>query len=306
MLYFGEGMVRAMKKLLLFSVCLASFCSTARADFNWSWFKKTAAPAKAESSPGDARADKSKSPARRRLPVAVQPPTTADPVRPAIVIEPTATPEKTSAVVKDSNVEKAQLVLIPSPPTPVMQTPPLNPYAPLNQSIEQQLQAEEVIAPPPAATILSGDTFKPIGNVSAVIDAPPGDYPTDYATARFEALPTTVHYAGIQREWTPHSFTWEAPSVHHRPLYFEESMLERNGHTAGPLVQPVLSATYFFTRFPMMPYLTSLDRPHASIYTLGHYRPGSHAPLVKESIPFRAWPTLAQAGLTAGIYLIFP
>ncbi|QDU94932.1 hypothetical protein [Lignipirellula cremea] len=198
----------------------------------------------------------------------------------------------------DAQVQPVQFHLVPGPPTPILNSRPLNPYLPEPPGISS-LPSDE-------PSVLNGHGFKPIGQVSAVIASSPGDYPTDFAAAAFDAMPTYMHSLGMQRDWSEVAFTWEAPAVWHTPLYFEEAMLERHGQTAGPVLQPIISGAHFFSRFPIMPYLTALDRPTASIYTLGHYRPGSHAPLVRESIPLKVWPTLVQAGVVSGFYFLFP
>ncbi|MFO0924964.1 MAG: hypothetical protein U0905_21065 [Pirellulales bacterium] len=91
-----------------------------------------------------------------------------------------------------------------------------------------------------------------------------------------------------------------APSaICHKPLYFQDTMLERHGHQRFPCAQPLVSGVRFFGTFPIMPYLMTLHPPGKDIYNLGHYRPGSAAPCLRERPPYdeRA---IRNEALTAG------
>jgi len=165
---------------------------------------------------------------------------------------------------------------------------------------------EETVPQGQSGLSMLDNDLKPIHAITTEIDQEAGDFPTDYAAARFEQLPQLTHFAGMRREWQPAQFSWEAPGFKHRPLYFEEAMLERHGHHHGPVLGPVISGAHFFSRLPLMPYLTALDKPHCDIYDLGHYRPGSPTPCVKYRVPIQVWPTMAEAGVIAGAYLLFP
>ena len=58
-------------------------------------------------------------------------------------------------------------------------------------------------------------------------------------------------------------------------------MLERHGHVRFPYMQPVVSGVRFFGTIPLMPYLVTLRRPLEEVHTLGAYRPGSAAPVLR-------------------------
>ncbi|HUG69256.1 MAG TPA: hypothetical protein VMM76_16005, partial [Pirellulaceae bacterium] len=67
--------------------------------------------------------------------------------------------------------------------------------------------------------------------------------------AAWWGVPTECSLGGDEfenREWLASTMTWKASGVCHKPLYFEEVQLERYGHTAGPVIQPVLSGAHFF------------------------------------------------------------
>jgi hypothetical protein len=82
------------------------------------------------------------------------------------------------------------------------------------------------------------------------------------------------------REWQPLGYCWEAPSLCHGPLYFEETNLERFGYSQKGLraIQPLASTARFFGTVPMLPYLLLAEPSRDCVYTLGQYRPGSCVP----------------------------
>ncbi len=87
------------------------------------------------------------------------------------------------------------------------------------------------------------------------------------------------------RSWTPQVVTWKASNLCHKPLYFENTQLERYGHSRGPVAQPIHSTLHFFTRLVALPYMTGICPPNECEYALGYYRPGNCAPWLKEPIP---------------------
>jgi hypothetical protein len=88
-------------------------------------------------------------------------------------------------------------------------------------------------------------------------------------------------------------------------LYFEEVQLERYGHTAGPLLQPVLSGAHFFLNIASLPYQMGIHPPHECQHPLGYYRPGNCAPWLVPPIPLSVRGGLLAAGLYAGgVYMI--
>ncbi len=76
------------------------------------------------------------------------------------------------------------------------------------------------------------------------------------------------------KQWVPGGFC-------HQPLYFEDPMLERHGHSRFPCVQPVLSGIRFFGTVPILPYLATLRHPLDDVHTLGAYQPGTAAPVLR-------------------------
>ena len=102
-------------------------------------------------------------------------------------------------------------------------------------------------------------------------------------------LPDECNFEGEQfamRDFRLTTFTWTAASICHKPLYFEQVAVERHGHSAGPIVQPILSGAHFFGDILLLPYHAGMTPPKECIYTLGHFRPGNCAPWLMPGFPF--------------------
>ncbi len=108
------------------------------------------------------------------------------------------------------------------------------------------------------------------------------------------------------REWCLLTYTWKAAALCHKPLYFEEVQLERYGHSAGPIVEPLLSAAHFFITVPLLPYYMGVDPPLECQYTLGYYRPGDCAPYMLDPFPLSVRGAVLEAGAVVGITSVIP
>ena len=107
------------------------------------------------------------------------------------------------------------------------------------------------------------------------------------------------------RNWLASTFTYQASNLCHKPLYFEQVQLERYGHTAGPIKQPILSGAHFFANIAVLPYKMAINPPLECQYSLGYYRPGSCAPWHIPPVPISVRGALAEAGVwIGGIYMI--
>ena len=82
----------------------------------------------------------------------------------------------------------------------------------------------------------------------------------------------------MEQGWTAQTVHWCATNFAHRPLYFEDVLLERHGQARHPCTQPLWSAAHFFGAVPILPYKMGLDRPWDCVYTLGRHRPGNCKP----------------------------
>jgi hypothetical protein len=108
------------------------------------------------------------------------------------------------------------------------------------------------------------------------------------------------------REWAQTVYTWKASGLCHKPLYFEQSHMERYGHSWGPVIDPVVSGAHFFASVPMLPYKMGLEPPCECIYPLGHYRPGNCAPHYIEPFPWSIRAAAAEAGAITGLSFAVP
>lgn len=102
------------------------------------------------------------------------------------------------------------------------------------------------------------------------------------------------------RNWSRLTMTWKATSACHRPLYFEETQLERYGHTTGPISQTFVSGAHFFLNIAALPYKMSINPPNECQYPLGYYRPGSCAPWLLPPVPISLKGALIEAGIVVG------
>lgn len=105
---------------------------------------------------------------------------------------------------------------------------------------------------------------------------------------------------GSARGVTYKSVHWRPSLVFHHPLNFEDAMLERHGQDRWGHLQPLASGAKFFGSIVVAPYLHTLNRPWECQYALGHYRPGTCAPVLKDHLPWdrraAAVETLSLAG----------
>ena len=108
-----------------------------------------------------------------------------------------------------------------------------------------------------------------------------------------------------ERNWIATTMTWKASALCHKPLYFENVQLERYGHTAGPVVQPVLSGAHFFLNVAALPYKMGINPPTECQFALGYYRPGNCAPWLMPPIPLSIRGAIMEAAaITGGIFVI--
>ena len=102
-------------------------------------------------------------------------------------------------------------------------------------------------------------------------------------------------------------FMWKASAVSTKAAYFEDTQLERYGHTkVCPAFQPILSGAKFFATVPILPYKMGVIPPKECVYTLGHYRAGNCAPYMAEPFPISPRGALFQAGAVTGAVLAIP
>ena len=138
--------------------------------------------------------------------------------------------------------------------------------------------------------------LKPLDQISTNIAAEPGPFPAECGLGDEQYSP---------RNWEASTMAWKASALCHKPLYFEDYDLERYGHTASPLLQPLVSAAQFWLVVPILPYKMGLEPPGECIYALGYYRPGSCAPRIIPNVPISLRGALLEAGVwVAGVALV--
>jgi len=98
---------------------------------------------------------------------------------------------------------------------------------------------------------------------------------------------------------------WEATNLAHRPLYFEDEAVERNGQYR-PFIQPAVSAAHFFGRVPALPYMMANQWPHSCVYSLGSIRPGSCVEPYRRQWPLSANGALTETGVVTGLFFLIP
>ena len=113
------------------------------------------------------------------------------------------------------------------------------------------------------------------------------------------AIPVPEDWVPLaRREWSPSRKYWAAAATCHMPLYFQNTMLERYGHSAetyfGPagryltypvddprqstqrnqIIQPAFSVGLFAWQIITLPYALIMDPPWEAQYDVGYWRPG--------------------------------
>lgn len=171
----------------------------------------------------------------------------------------------------------------------------------------QQVEAvpEEVERGLPLRAMESLDLRVPtLAELSTAEESERIEIPDDASDVIGVGPPLTITVGG-QRAWSSVSFTWEAPALCHRPLYFEDVNLERHGHSFG-VVQPAVSAGRAFGQLLALPYQMTVHPPCECIYTLGEQRPGNCVPYQLEIPPVSLPAGAAEAGVVAGLILLIP
>lgn len=99
---------------------------------------------------------------------------------------------------------------------------------------------------------------------------------------------------------------WQASNVSHNPLYFEDSGLERSGHSFSDVVQPFVSVGKFGVQVAALPYTIALDPVWQRDTPLGHYRPGECAPKRHLALPINGRAAVTAAATYTGIIYLIP
>jgi hypothetical protein len=129
-----------------------------------------------------------------------------------------------------------------------------------------------------------------------------------------KAIPVPEDWVPLApRTWSAQRKYWAAAATCHLPLYFQDPMLERYGHSVeqfvGPIgryltyplddptqstqrnqiLQPFFSAGLFAFQIAALPYNVIVDPPWEAPYDLGYYRPGDVIPTDTYWLPLHGY-----------------
>jgi hypothetical protein len=135
---------------------------------------------------------------------------------------------------------------------------------------------------------------------------PGGKLPEDHASECWAPINDSAGPGVGARSWGSTTFAWDATCLCYRPLYFEQTNLERYGYGCCESLQPAASAAHFFATIPALPYCMAADCPGNCNYTLGHYRPGDCNPWQCHWPPCSPRAILAGGGVWTGLVFLIP
>lgn len=134
---------------------------------------------------------------------------------------------------------------------------------------------------------------------SADIDVPPD------VTANLPKLPPIpVTRSDFLVQQDVRSFTVSGQFCH-QPTYFEETRLERYGHSHG-IFQPVVSAGHFGINVLAMPYKLVVERPRSCRNYTYPFETGRTAPHYFQGYPIRPVAGAAEAAFIMGMIALIP
>jgi hypothetical protein len=193
------------------------------------------------------------------------------------------------------------------PPRPAIEPLQINFQIPPRQPA----QAGRSLPPPAEPSAAAGDPCaaaveKPMSALGIYIGLPTGDLPADHAAGCWESINQSGAASAAARSWPGLVYQWDATSLCHRPLYFEEINLERHGYGCCACLQPIASAAHFFGTVPALPYCMAAECPCECVYTLGHYRPGSCPPWRCHWPPCDPLAAAAEGGVLTGMIFLIP
>ncbi len=179
-----------------------------------------------------------------------------------------------------------------------------------NQEREDALRIHEQNRAQPE--LPPGDTS--LSNLSTQTQLDISRAPSPAEARPIKAIPVPEDWVPLAaRQWSPQSKYWAAAATCHLPLYFQDPVLERYGHSVenfvGPvgkyltypvddpkqstqrnqLIQPWFSAGLFALQIIAWPYNGIMDPPWEAQYDLGYYRPGDMVPVDTYWLPLHGY-----------------
>jgi hypothetical protein len=180
--------------------------------------------------------------------------------------------------------------------------------APANGTEDAEAMSDGVdVTAEPLPAPCEGASEKPMYDLGINIVLPSGLLPKDHAGDCWAHLNAVDGSVAAMRCWPMLSYYWDATCLCHRPLYFEETNLERYGYgCCCQCLQPAVSAAHFFGTVPALPYCMAAHCPCECEYTLGHYRPGSCPPRRCNWPSCKPIAAAAEAGVMTGFVFLIP
>lgn len=148
--------------------------------------------------------------------------------------------------------------------------------------------------------------YSPTGKNSGEYLCPqPSSLPDDRRARcpEMQPLPTS---GATTRQFALVDYQWFATNLHHKPLYFEDVVLERYGQQYPCGIQPFVSIARFGVQGIGLPYQMAIDPVWQDIYALGYYRPGDNAPELLYQVPFNMKAAAAAGGVYTGLIFLIP
>ena len=174
-------------------------------------------------------------------------------------------------------------------------------------------QEDELRRKPPAQPLApTRDTIVSDLRAQTQLDISRAPSPAEARTIK--AIPVPEDWVPLPpRNWAPQRKYWAAAATCHLPLYFQDPVLERYGHSVeqfvGPIgryltypvddptqstqrnqiLQPFFSAGLFGLQIAALPYNVLMDPPWEAQYDLGYYRPGDSIPTDTYWLPLHGY-----------------
>jgi len=171
------------------------------------------------------------------------------------------------------------------------------------QDVQSQTKPDDTVVTPPARSPAELPKITEIRAVRAVLSE-------NLERQTPESSPQTFVELGDQ-PYTPRvmpdtEYHWEPTNAFSNPIYFEDPVLERYGHTFHPLIQAPVSIGKFGVQLVGLPYQVGLHHPQKKLYHLGWYNAGDYVPYRIHQIPWNARAAAHQAALVLGVGALTP
>lgn len=225
-----------------------------------------------------------------------------------------ATPTRVSRVPSGNNLSVSPRIPVdsPLPPLPVEPGTPvfrsqkgfpdidtsISPeLARVLQDVQQQTRPDNTVITPPVRSPGELPKITDIKATRAPLQPNPERQTPESNPQSYVELGDAVYHERVMPEF---SYMWEPTNAFSQPLYFEDPVLERYGHTYHPVVQAPVSLGKFAVQLVGLPYQMALHRRHKKMYHLGWYNTGDYVPYRIHQVPLNAKAAAAEAIVILG------